>query len=119
MSEEDLSAIHGKMLNGIHEAGGRIDKVYHSPHLKESRSFYRKPMPGMALKAKKDFPSIDFKRSVMVGDTISDMKFGKTQSMVTTIIETDSKIISTNHKIIDFSFGDLASFTQYINDLTE
>jgi len=119
MTEDDLSAIHQKMLDGIHEVGGKIDKIYHCPHLKEAGSFFRKPMPGMAIKAKKEFPTIDFKRSVMVGDTISDMKFGKTQNMFTTIIETDKKLISANHKIIDLSFNDLASFTRYIRDLTD
>ena len=31
----------------------------------------------MALQAKEDFPSIDFTKSIMVGDSMTDMMFGK------------------------------------------
>ena len=37
----------------------------------------------MGLKAKEDFPEIDFKKSVMIGDSVSDMQFGKNLGMKT------------------------------------
>lgn len=114
MTEDDLKAIHAKMINAIEEEGGRIDKVYFCPELKEAHSFQRKPSPGMALRAKKEFPAIHFKKSVMVGDTISDMKFGKRLKMTTVFIGENKKEISLNHNLIDYAFAGLKEFTDYI-----
>lgn len=116
MTENDLLSIHEKLNLEVENVGGHIDRIYHCPDLKGSGSLYRKPMPGMAFKARKDFPEIDFKKSIMVGDTISDMKFGKNLKMITIIIETDRKLISDNHKFIDYSFPDLKSFADYLTD---
>lgn len=43
----------------------------------ENESPNRKPNPGMGLQAKKDFPEIDFNRSLMIGNTMNDMIFGR------------------------------------------
>jgi histidinol-phosphate phosphatase family protein len=86
MKEEHLNDIHANMLKAIQQTGGRIDKIYFSPHLKSENSDYRKPEIGMALHAKKDFPEIDFSRSVMVGDSYHDMAFGKNAGMKTVFI---------------------------------
>jgi histidinol-phosphate phosphatase family protein len=114
MTEADLEQIHQKMVATIEVAGGRIDKIYHCPALQEENNICRKPLPGMALRARKDFPSIHFKRSVMVGDTISDMRFGKRLGMITVFIGDDRKAISENHKLIDFSFNSLISMADHI-----
>ena len=76
MTEADLEAVHRQMLQEIHATGGRIDGVYHCPDLAYENSFCRKPNPGMAYQAKKDFPEIDFKRSLMAGNSLSDIQFG-------------------------------------------
>jgi D-glycero-D-manno-heptose 1,7-bisphosphate phosphatase len=117
MTEEDLSAIHLKLTNAVNLAGGKIDKIFHCPALKGSGSFYRKPLPGMALKAKKEFPEIDFRKSVMVGDTISDMLFGKNLKMNTVFIETNKRLITENHNLIDFAFTDLNDFAHFIKEI--
>lgn len=115
MNEDDLHAIHTGMVSAIEAAGGRIDKIYYCPELKEARSFLRKPSPGMALKAKKDFPEMQFKKSVMVGDTISDMKFGKQLKMVTVFIGEEKDLVSKNHKLIDYAFPGLKEFADFIS----
>src|SRR4051812_31501653 len=66
---EDLEIIHKNMLYEIEYYGGRIDKVYFSPNLKEENHPSRKPGTGMALQAQKDFPAIKFKKSMVVGDS--------------------------------------------------
>lgn len=83
MSVKDLDAIHKKMLDELAEAHARIDDIFYCPDLEESNSFFRKPNIGMALAARKKYPDINFKKSVMVGDSISDMVFGKRLGMVT------------------------------------
>ena len=67
MGTEDLEIIHSKMIKTIEEADGRVDKVYFAPQIKESNNHDRKHNVGMALKAKKDFPKINFKKSVIAG----------------------------------------------------
>ena len=81
MSEEDLQNIHDKMTVAIEAAGGRVNAVYHCPALASERNPCRKPSIGMALQAKADFPEIDFEKSIMAGDSASDMQFGRNAGM--------------------------------------
>ncbi|MFU8843028.1 MAG: D-glycero-alpha-D-manno-heptose-1,7-bisphosphate 7-phosphatase [Bacteroidales bacterium] len=86
MTEAELTRLHDRMLEEIRYEGGFIHKIYHSPYREEEKSIFRKPNPGMAKKAKIDFPEIDFKRSIMIGDSITDMEFGKNLGMITFLI---------------------------------
>lgn len=86
MTEKDLEKVHEYMRNQIELAGGKIDQVYHCPELAQNNPECRKPNPGMAHAARKDFPQIDFERSVMVGDSESDMEFGDRLGMKTVFI---------------------------------
>jgi histidinol-phosphate phosphatase family protein len=117
-TEQDLKNIHNKMLAEITHEGGRIDKIYHCPVMKEHYNFYRKPLPGMALLAKKDFPEIDFRKSFMVGDALSDMRFGKNMKMITVFIGTDRKIVSEHHTLIDYAFESLFEFKVFLKTQT-
>lgn len=76
MTEQTLQKIHGRMVREIEKSGGRIDRIYYCTDLNND-SYDRKPNIGMALRAKKDFPDIDFSKSVMIGDSESDMEFGR------------------------------------------
>ena len=86
MTTEDLNEVHDHMLKAINSAGGHIDKVYHCPKLASLNPRCRKPNPGMGEKAQADFPEIQFKESVMVGDSLSDMEFGIRLGMTTVFI---------------------------------
>lgn len=86
MTENDLTSIHETMLSVIQKNGGRIDKIYYCTDL-SNESFNRKPNSGMAYQAKKDFPNIDFEKSMMVGDSDSDMEFGNRLGMKTILIK--------------------------------
>ena len=83
MTEDDLALIHKAFLEKVTAAGGRIDRVYHCPALKAEHSFQRKPAIGMALRARHDFPDLQLRSSVMVGDSRSDMLFGRRAGMQT------------------------------------
>lgn len=107
MSEADLEAVHQYMIRGIEQAGGRIDKIYYCTDLDNS-SENRKPQTGMALAAKKDFPEIDFTRSVMIGNTRSDMQFGRTIGAFTIFIpSTQPQLADTSNPLIDAVFDHL------------
>jgi histidinol-phosphate phosphatase family protein len=114
MSEEDLDEIHEKMIKEAALAGGRIDKVYFCGDLRESRSFRRKPMVGMGLQARKDFPGICFTQSVMVGDTIGDMRFGKRLRMYTVLIDDQTDIARKYPGLADLRFADLEGFARFL-----
>lgn len=100
---EDLELIHKNMLYEIAFYGGRIDKVYFSPYLAAENHPTRKPGIGMALNAQKDFPEIDFNKSLIVGDSMSDMEFGRGAGMKTAYISETPKVDAR----IDFNFKSL------------
>jgi D-glycero-D-manno-heptose 1,7-bisphosphate phosphatase len=104
---EDLEIIHRNMLYEITYHGGRIDKVFFSPYLHEQNHPTRKPGTGMALQAKKEFPSIDFTKSIIVGDSMSDMQFGRNAGLYTAYISAEKK----NDPLIDFNFTSLKAFS--------
>ncbi|HRO45838.1 HAD-IIIA family hydrolase [Agriterribacter sp.] len=88
MTEQDLKNIHLNMLEMIKLNGGRVDEIYYCIDM-EAESPCRKPNAGMGLQAKKDFPEIEFKRSLMIGNTINDMIFGKKLGMYTFFISSN------------------------------
>jgi histidinol-phosphate phosphatase family protein len=100
---EDLELIHKNMIYEITYLGGRIDKVYFSPYLSAENHPTRKPNTGMAMLAKQDFPEIDFNKSIIAGDSISDMEFGRNMGMKTIFISDENKI----DEKIDFNFRSL------------
>lgn len=104
---EDLELIHKNMLYEITYLGGRIDKVYFSPYLSSENHPTRKPGIGMALQAKKDFPEIDFSKSIIVGDSLSDMEFGTNAGMRTVFISAEKK----KDERIHMQFDSLIDFT--------
>ncbi len=105
-TKEDLELIHNNMLYELKYHKGIIDKVYYSPYLSSENHETRKPNIGMALQAKKDLPQIDFKKSVIVGDSMSDMEFGRTAGMKTIFIN-EKKV---NDPKIDLQFNSLSEF---------
>jgi histidinol-phosphate phosphatase family protein len=100
---EDLELIHKNMLYEIAYHGGKIDKVYFSPHLQAENHPTRKPGIGMALNAKQDYPEIDFSKSIIIGDSMSDMEFGRNAGMRTVYISDEKKMDSK----IDYTFKSL------------
>ncbi len=73
MSEADVQEVHAQMLAEI--APARIAAIYCCPHDKDQCDC-RKPKTGMFRQAQHDFPDIEFARSVLIGDSLSDMAAG-------------------------------------------
>ncbi|MBP9933723.1 MAG: HAD hydrolase-like protein, partial [Chitinophagaceae bacterium] len=67
----------------------------------------RKPNPGMAYQAVKQFPDIDLNKSIMVGNRLSDMQFGKNVGMTTVYLATTHPIEPPSH-LIDYYLKDLS-----------
>lgn len=103
MNVNDLEIVHNKMLDKLNGAWGKIDKIYFCPHLKEDNCRCRKPNPGLAYMAKNDFPDIDFKKSLMIGDSESDIGFGKNAGMKTVLVNNSiDKQTKADYSVNDF-----------------
>ncbi len=114
MNADDLKNIHTNMKLVISEQGGRIDKIYACTALENDDS-NRKPNTGMALQAKEDFASIDFKKSVMVGNNLSDMLFGKRSGMHTVFVSTTQAPLEMPHEMVDEQFDSLESWSNTLS----
>ncbi|MBO7470063.1 MAG: HAD-IIIA family hydrolase [Bacteroidales bacterium] len=86
MTLQDVDKVHDFMVKEIEKQKGRVDKIYVCPQLKSDPDNFRKPSPRMAYMAQHDFPEIDFDKSVMIGDSNSDIEFGKNAGMYTILI---------------------------------
>jgi len=101
---EDMQLIHKNMLEEVEKVGGKIDAVYYCPELESPN---RKPNPGMGLQAAKDFPDIDLNKAIMVGNTLSDMEFGRNLGVKTIFLTTNRPDVDTNDGRIDMVYPSL------------
>ena len=113
MTESDLVLIHQNMMNRIIELGGRIDAIFYCADV-DNLSINRKPQPGMAFQAKEKFPSIDFAKSIMVGNRMSDMEFGRNAGMHTVYLATTHPETPFPDATIDYRFDNLFQFAQVV-----
>jgi len=84
LTKSDLDAVHKKLEDALQTAGAHLDGIYVCPH-EEGCCNCRKPKPGLLFQAKKDFPQIDFGKSIVIGDAESDIEAGKAAGCKTLI----------------------------------
>ena len=113
MTEESLQMIHHNMVSEIVKLGGRIDHIFYCTDV-DNGSINRKPQPGMALQAKEQFPSIDFTKSIMVGNRTSDMEFGRNAGLHTVFLATTHPETAYPNPLIDFRYNHLLEFANAI-----
>ena len=111
MSEDDLLNIHQELKKEVLKAGGRIDQVYFCSSTDDNH-YSRKPNPGMAFEARKEFPEIEFNKSIIVGNKSSDMLFGRNAGMYTVYLTTTHPDQEIPHPHIDLVFPTLMDFAK-------
>ncbi|MDP2235218.1 MAG: HAD-IIIA family hydrolase [Bacteroidales bacterium] len=111
MTQTILDEIHQILSTKVTENGGRIDHIYSCTDVKTKVNSCRKPSIEMALKAKDEFPAIDFSKSIIVGDTASDIEFGRNAGMFCVLIGDEETSIEP-----DLRFDALISFANYLID---
>lgn len=111
---EDVELIHKNMKAEIEKKGGRIDAVYFCPDLDES-SPNRKPNPGMGLQAVSDLPGIDLSKAIMIGNTLSDMQFGRNIGVKTIFLPTTRPEVDLHDERIDAVYDSLISFARALH----
>lgn len=114
MTEEDLESIHQNMIREIEASGGHINKIYYCTST-DTRHPNRKPNPGMAIRALTDFRGIDLNRSIIVGNNISDMLFGRNAGIFTVFLKTTKPGLPLPHPNIDLAFDSLIGFAKALD----
>ena len=124
-SEQDLNEITQKMLNEIVEAGGRIDSVLYCLHQDQDNCNCRKPKIGLIQKAWADClnQGLSYKREkdcIFVGDTIRDIKTGKSAGCQTILVFSGKERPQNKDAwevLPDYTAEDLYSAVQLISKL--
>jgi histidinol-phosphate phosphatase family protein len=111
MTEDTLKDIHTRMASEIRQAGGRIDAIFYSTAT-DNIDPNRKPNPGMFFQAQAKFPEILPGQSVMVGNNISDMEFGRNSGMHTVFVKTTQPGVIIPHPAIDRLYNSLPDFAK-------
>lgn len=109
MTETDLRDIHTYMTSEIAEAGGRIDKIYFCAST-DNKHPDRKPNPGMAFHAARQFDDIDLSRAIMIGNKPSDMLFARNAGIYSVFVATTNPEVPFPHPDIDARFDSLPHF---------
>jgi histidinol-phosphate phosphatase family protein len=94
VSAKAVDELHKWMVSEFRKHGADINNVYVAPELNDAASTRRKPNPAMGMEAKKHYPEIDFSKSIMVGDTDSDIEFGKKLGMKTVLVRSKGQCSS-------------------------
>ena len=84
----DVDHIHTELQAELAISGAKIDAFYFCPHDKKQCNC-RKPLPGLFEQAQADFPDITAETSLMIGDSLSDIEFGRNLDMKTVFISGD------------------------------
>ena len=111
---DDLHTIHANMEKEVERNGGRIDAVFYCSALDNDNEF-RKPNPGMGLQAAKQFPEIDLSKTIMVGNTLSDMQFGRNLGVSTVFLSTTRPEVDLSDNRIDMVFDSLLAFAKILD----
>lgn len=110
MNEADLNKIHEHLAQSLLEHGVRFDAMLFCADLASKPGNCRKPAPAMALEAQRRFPEINFGKCLMVGDSCSDMEFGRQLGMRTVFIHHPGEKICES----DLQMEGLSELAQYL-----
>ncbi len=87
-SAADVQEIHSRFQDLLKTHGAKVDGFYFCPHEK-GQCNCRKPLPGLFEQAVVEFPEISAASSAMIGDSLSDIEFGRRLGMLTVFVKGD------------------------------
>ena len=115
----DVDAIHAAFQSLLSQHGAHIDAFFFCPHL-VGQCKCRKPLPGLFEQAVEAFPTLTAATSVMIGDSLVDMEFGRRLGIATVLIDGETGQASGTAKIArecaDFRFPSLAEAVDALLD---
>lgn len=122
ISEDKFWEINNSMIKDLKKLRAKIDAIYFCPHLPQDDCNCRKPKIGNILKAQKEL-NIDLKKSFFIGDSISDIRTGKSANCKTILVLTGKgkqELKSIDKKINpDFIVEDLNQAVDLIKNLSD
>jgi len=72
---DDVTAVNDQLISLLGAVSAHIDAIYVCPHDKETCAC-RKPLPGLIELAARNHPTIELSKSIMIGDSESDVAAG-------------------------------------------
>jgi D-glycero-D-manno-heptose 1,7-bisphosphate phosphatase len=112
LSQEDLDAMHSKLLHALHAAGGDLHHIAWCPHGPNDGCDCRKPKPGL-LQQISWVLNLDLHEAIMVGDSLRDLQAGKAAGCKEAILVRTGKGQKTLDK------GEGLEGVQVVDDLSE
>ena len=101
-TEDTVREINAYMLGLLAKQGAIIDAIYYCPHHAEGvveqyrqACYCRKPNPGMLERAAADF-NIDFSRSFVIGDHLTDIEAGRRVGCRTILLASEEAVNNQN-----------------------
>jgi D-glycero-D-manno-heptose 1,7-bisphosphate phosphatase len=86
----DVEAIHAAFQRLLNAQGAHVDAFFFCSH-GIGQCNCRKPLPGLFEQAVAQFPDISAATSVIVGDSLVDIEFGRRLGMTTILIDSKSE----------------------------
>jgi D-glycero-D-manno-heptose 1,7-bisphosphate phosphatase len=104
---ERMHEVNERFVQMVAEVGGKIDAIYSCPHDPAAGCACRKPQPGLALEAARQF-NFDPASSVVIGDKSTDVELGRRLGATTMLISSngrakDDEWVEPDHIIRDLS----------------
>jgi len=85
MPEQTLYEIEAIMQRDLAAVGGRIDAFYYCLHDLDEQCDCRKPRPGLLLRGADEL-GLDLTRSIVIGDSLSDVEAGRAAGCSTILV---------------------------------
>jgi HAD superfamily hydrolase (TIGR01662 family) len=98
--------MHAQFQRLLGREGARIDGFFICPH-EENECNCRKPLTGLFEQAVARFPEITAATSVIIGDSASDVEFGRRLGMKTILVDARDSAAQVA-ELADLRFGSLA-----------
>lgn len=76
VARSTLIGVTERFVTALRRVGARIDAVYYCPHVASEKCDCRKPKAGLLRRAAADW-GLELRRSVPVGDSLSDLRAAK------------------------------------------
>jgi D-glycero-D-manno-heptose 1,7-bisphosphate phosphatase len=93
MTEQQLVLLHESLKEKLAAHSARLDAIYYCPHgIDDAHCKCRKPATGLFERAFREFPSIDKRRSVVIGDSLCDIEAGRRLGIPTIFVLGDPRL---------------------------
>lgn len=114
MSKRNLDEVHRYMSQELKSnINFEFDAIFTAINRRGAENDRRKPNKSMALEAKEIDQDIDFEKSIMIGDTDSDIKFGTNLGMKTVLINSEEVVTEKP----DLTVESLKEFALILNEI--